>query len=196
MRRNMMGIGLLAGLLAQPAAAWEPLQVVKTYTIEGQTPGELYAAIGRRGPQVGGLGRAIALTHFKLTWQRHYEPRGAACVLAAARPKLTVITTLPKPASRLPADTQRGWDQFIAGVAAHERVHGTLIVAMVRAIETTSVGLTVEADPGCRKIRTELTKRLGVLSEAQRQQSRDFDRLELNAGGGIHQLILRFVNGR
>ena len=40
-----------------------------------------------------------------------------------------------------------------------------------------------------------MTMRLGALSQAQRQQSRDFDRTELSEGGNIHQLILALVNG-
>jgi predicted secreted Zn-dependent protease len=40
-----------------------------------------------------------------------------------------------------------------------------------------------------------MTKRLGALSNAQRQQSRDFDRAELSDGGQVHQLILDLVNG-
>ncbi|MCY1242224.1 hypothetical protein D9M72_551730 [compost metagenome] len=77
----------------------------------------------------------------------------------------------------------------------HELVHGDFIKEMVRAIEGATLGLTVPNDPKCRKIRTEMTKRLGALSQAQRQRSRDFDQVELTDGGNIHQLILRLVNG-
>jgi predicted secreted Zn-dependent protease len=74
-------------------------------------------------------------------------------------------------------------------------VHGEIINEMVKEIETLSVGFSVSGDPECRKIRTELTKRLSELSLAQRQRSRDFDRVELSEGGNIHQLILALVNG-
>ncbi|NRP72490.1 hypothetical protein ILFOPFJJ_03388 [Ensifer psoraleae] len=188
---------LAACVAASPAVAyaeWQAVEKVRTYTIAGETGAELYASIGERGPKVG-LVRAIAHTDFKLTWTRKYEPQGNACVLSSARPKLTITYMLPEPASTLPSGARESWETFIAGVHKHERVHGDFIKDMVRQIEGVSVGLTVPDDPACRKIRTELTKRLGELSLAQRQRSRDFDRVELSDGGNVHQLILKLVNG-
>ncbi|RVI00900.1 DUF922 domain-containing protein, partial [Sinorhizobium meliloti] len=76
-----------------------------------------------------------------------------------------------------------------------ELVHGDFIKEMVSAIEAATVGLTVADDPQCRKIKSEMTKRLGEISRAQRQKSRDFDKAELSDGGNVHQLILNLVNG-
>ncbi|CAG0984869.1 MAG: DUF922 domain-containing protein [Rhizobiaceae bacterium] len=180
---------------ATPAGAeWQAVERVEAYAISGRSGPELYASIGQRGPKLG-ITRVIAHTTFKLTWSRKYEPRGNACVLAEAKPKLVITYTLPKPSADLPAGVRRNWETFFNGVAAHERVHGDFIKAMVREIEAQSVGLTVEGDPGCKKIRTELTGRLAALSQAQRQKSRDFDRVEMSNGGNIHGLILALVNG-
>lgn len=190
---------LLAALFAIPAATahaeWQAVEKVETYAISGKTGPELYASIGERGPKVGGGVRAIAHTDFKLTWQRDYQPRGDACTLVSARPRLIITYKLPKPSGTLPSAIQKNWDVFSAGVHKHEQVHGDHIKDMVRAIEAASIGLTVPNDPGCAKIRTELTKRLSELSLAQRQRSRDFDRVELSDGGNVHQLILDLVNG-
>ena len=181
---------------AIPARAeWQAVEKVETYAISGTTGPELYASIGERGPKVGGGVRAIAHTDFKLTWQRNYQPQGDACTLVSARPRLIITYKLPKPSGKLPTAIQKNWDAFAAGVHRHEQVHGDHIKDMVKAIEAASVGLTVPNDPGCARIRTELTKRLSELSLAQRQRSRDFDRLELSDGGNVHQLILDLVNG-
>ena len=188
---------LLACFTLSPAVAradWKAVEKVQTYAISGKSGPELYASIGERGPKAG-IARAIAQTNFKLTWSRDYQPRGDACVLVSARPKLIITYVLPKPAERLPANIQKNWAVFASGVRDHEKVHGEMIVEMVRQIEAFSVGLSVAGDPGCRKIRTELTKRLSELSLAQRQKSRDFDRTELSEGGNVHQLILNLVNG-
>ncbi|THK39393.1 DUF922 domain-containing protein [Ensifer sp. MPMI2T] len=198
-----MGAAVLSCLLAAcvvalPAIArseWQAVEKVQTYAISGETGAELYASIGERGPKLGPV-RAIAHTDFKLTWTRKYEPQGDACVLSTARPKLTITYMLPRPAKALPEGARENWETFIAGVHKHERVHGDFIKDMVRQIESASVGLTVPDDPTCRKIRTELTKRLGALSLAQRQRSRDFDQVELSDGGNVHQLILKLVNGQ
>nr|WP_230978764.1 DUF922 domain-containing protein [Mesorhizobium composti] len=167
---------------------------VATYPITGKTGEELYVSIGESGPTAGGS-RAIAHTTFDLKWSRKYEKRGSACVLAAAKPWLTITYTVPKPAGRLPDAVHRHWDTFAAGVLAHEKVHGDTIKAMVRTIEGFSVGFTVENDPNCKVIRQELTKRLKAASDTQRQQGRDFDREEFRDGGNMHRLILGLVNG-
>ncbi|NEK55338.1 DUF922 domain-containing protein, partial [Rhizobium leguminosarum] len=41
----------------------------------------------------------------------------------------------------------------------------------------------------------ELTRRLGEISQRQRQRGRDFDKIEMGDGGNIQQLILKLVNG-
>ncbi|KKX27647.1 DUF922 domain-containing protein [Rhizobiaceae bacterium LC148] len=189
---------LVAGFLSLPSIAeaqWQAVEKVSAYAIKGQSGAELYASIGERGPNVG-VGRAIAHTNFKLTWSRKYEPQDdGSCILVSARPNLIITYTLPKPAATLPATVKQDWETFITGVTAHEKVHGEFIIDMVRQIEAVSVGLRADADPDCKKIRTDLTKRLGELSLAQRQRSRDFDKVELSEGGNVHQLILRLVNG-
>ena len=153
-------------------AGWEAVEKVETYAITGKSGAELYASIDERGPKVG-MGRAIAYTNFKLTWSRKYEPQGDACVLVSARPKLIITYTLPKPSGELPAAIRAHWETFITGVRSHELVHGEIIKEMVRGIEANTVGMSVADDPGCRKIRSELTKRLAKLSLAQRQRSRE-----------------------
>jgi predicted secreted Zn-dependent protease len=189
--------GLTAGFLVAgqvSAAEWKAVEREQPYVIQGTTGPDLYASIGERGPQVGGLTRTIAHTTFKLTWTRDYQPRNGGCVLASAKPKLAITYTLPKPASRLAGNVRSNWDLFITGVRDHEKVHGVMIKDMVREIERVSIGLAVENDPNCKKIRQELTRRLAAISQAQRRKSRDFDHVELG-DGNIHQLILRLVNG-
>jgi predicted secreted Zn-dependent protease len=182
-------------LAAAPAHAdWQAVEKKEPYAIQGSTGIELYRSIGERGPKVG-IGRAIAYTTFDLKWSRKYVPENGGCTLASAKPHLTVIYKLPKPAKKLAPATQALWDTFIAGIEAHERVHGQYILEMVKAIEAVSVGLTVADDPGCKKIRVELTAKLKALSEEQRRRGREFDKLEMSQGGNVHRLILALVNG-
>ena len=190
----------LSALLLLAAACWpafaggQVAEKVSTYSISGRTGPELYFSIGENGPVAGGA-RAIAHATFDLKWSRKYEKRGNACVLAAAKPWLTITYTVPKPSGHLPEALQRRWDVFAAGVLAHERVHGDTIKAMVEEIEGFSVGFTVENDPQCSRIRQELTARLKAASDAQRKQGRDFDREEFREGGNMQRLILALVNG-
>nr|WP_244616268.1 DUF922 domain-containing protein [Rhizobium sp. RU20A] len=175
------------------AASWTAKEVVSTYAIDGATGIDLYRSIGEKGPAIGPT-RAIAHTTFKLTWRRDYQRRGRDCVLASAVPKLIITYTLPKPRRALTGAVAARWKTFIDGIAAHERVHGADIVAMVEAIERESVGLTATNDPDCKKIRTDLTERLGRLSNEQRAKSRAFDAVEMSAGGNVQRLILALVD--
>ncbi|WP_088690151.1 DUF922 domain-containing protein [Rhizobium sp. R634] len=197
--RAVFLLGLLAAFFAaMPAAAsgdWQAVEEVRPYSISGKTGAELYESIGANGPKAGVTGRVIAHTTFKLTWTRKYEPQGTACVIVTNRPKLIITYTLPKPAAELPGPVKSSWEVFRSGVEAHERVHGDTIKEMVKEIETMSIGLTVADDPGCKKIRIELTRRLGEISARQRQRGRDFDKVEMGDGGNIQQLILKLVNG-
>jgi predicted secreted Zn-dependent protease len=189
---------LLSACLLSTAAApaeWQAKEQVQPYAISGRTAAELYFSIGENGPKAG-IGRAIAYTDFKLTWQRDYRPRDGGCTLVTARPNLTVIYTLPRPKGALPAGLQANWDRFAAGIAAHEKVHGDFIKDMVREIEAATVGLHEAADPGCTRIRATLKRLLSDISQRQRQRSREFDRKELSEGGNVHQLVLSFVNAR
>jgi predicted secreted Zn-dependent protease len=189
---------LAACLAATPATAraeWKPVEKIEPYSIAGKSGPELYASIGERGPKAG-IGRAIALTNFKLTWSRDYRPQpDGGCTLVTARPKLIISYHLPKPAEKLSEPIATNWQTFIDGVRRHERVHGEMIVAMVKEIEAFTVGLSVPEDPNCRKIRARMTERLAQISQTQRQKSRDFDRVELSDGGAVHQLVLNLVNG-
>jgi predicted secreted Zn-dependent protease len=193
--RSCLLAACLAALPAAARAEWKPVEKEAPYSIAGRTGPDLYASIGERGPRAGN-GRAIAFTDFKLTWQRDYRPQpDGACTLVSARPKLIISYHLPKPSDKLPEPVATNWKVFIDGVRRHEKLHGEMIVAMVREIEDFTVGLTVPDDPKCRKIRARITERLAQISQAQRQKSRDFDRVELSDGGNVHRLILGLVNG-
>ena len=125
-----------------------------------------------------------------------YERQGNACTITVNRPKLIITYTLPRLKTKLSGALKGRWDTFVAGVTAHEKVHGDFIRDMVREIEAASVGMTVENDPNCRKIRPQLQAKLGELSDAQRARSRAFDAVELTDGGNVHQLILQLVDPR
>ena len=189
---------LMAVLAATPAFAqggWKPVERIEHYRISGRSGIELYRSIGEKGPVIG-IGRAVAYTDFKLLWSRDYRPQAdGSCKLVTARPNLTITYRLPKASENLPEPTRRAWQAFLAGITAHEKVHGDIIVDMVRQIEAVSVGLSAPGDPDCKKVRQALQGKLGPLSQAQRQRGRDFDRDEMRNGGNIHQLIRALVEG-
>ena len=194
---NLFSLAVLASLLAvaSPACAeWKHVDRVETYAISGSSGAALYESIGANGPQLGST-RVVAYTTFDLKWSRDYRPSGGGCTLVKAKPHLIIITKLPKPSAKLPAATAATWKTFIDGIRAHEAVHGQHMIEMTKAIEAYSVGLRVENDPNCTKIRAVLTERLAELSKEQRRRSNAFDKVEMSQGGNVHRLILALVNG-
>lgn len=196
----VVAYSLLAGTLlvssAGSALAFTPVEQVKNYAVMGQSGSELYASIGARGPVISDGRRTIAHTTFKLTWQRDYRPQAdGGCVLARAKPKLIITYTLPKPQGSMPAEVASNWKQFADGLAAHEKIHGQQIIAMVEKIETFSTGLRAEADAKCQKVRAALQAQLKIISDERVALSRDFDRIEMGAGGNIQKLVFKLVKG-
>lgn len=192
LNRLLFTILAFAGL-ATPAFAWVPVEQIKTYPISGKTGAGLYRSIGVEGPVISGGRRTIAHTTFKLTWRRNYQNKNGNCVLASARPKLTIIYTLPKPRGALSDSVAAGWKRFYDGIAAHERVHGEHIIAMVKAIKAVSTGLSAQNDADCNKVRAKLQTHLKRLSNWQRQSGRDFDKKDMGSGGSIPQLVLGLI---
>lgn len=195
-RSTLLCALLLAALPASAAESWAPVYRTVTYPVDGGSGIALYESIGHRGPVIGkGKIRAIAHTGFRLTWTRKYEVIDGACVLTVAVPKLVITTTLPKARQKLDGPVAENFNRFVAGIAAHERQHGVLIETMTRKIEAATRGLSIANDPGCVKIRQEMTRRLGALSNEQQQLSNAFDATEMAPGGTIEKLVLALVNG-
>ncbi|MFZ2102837.1 MAG: DUF922 domain-containing protein [Oricola sp.] len=195
--KNPLSISLVALLLAAlPARADIVAREVETaYPVSGATGAALYASIGERGPNIrDGAARAIAHTVFDLKWHRDYEPDGSACVLAAAKPFLTITTTLPKPAQTLPPDVAARWRVFIAGIRAHEAVHGEFIRDMARDIAAATIGFRQENDPGCKQIRKAVVAPIQAAFDRYKARNAAFEQAEMAPGGPVRRLILDLVN--
>ncbi|MFC3317041.1 DUF922 domain-containing Zn-dependent protease [Rhizobium rosettiformans] len=194
--RSTVFAGFLFALgMALPVSAqeWQPTEKIEHYKVNGTSPMALYQSIGERGPKLS-LGRVIAHTTFKLTWQRDYQQQGAACVLATAKPKLVITHTLPKPAQKLPADVAAKWETFYDGIVEHEKLHGQFMKDLTQQIQDVSIGLRDENDPGCKKVRAALQAQLKPISDAHVARHSEYDQVEMSPGGAVHQLILAFLN--
>jgi len=115
---------LLSALLAPSAQAadWKPAEQIKTYAVTGNSGAALYDSIGERGPMAGV--QAIAHTTFKLTWRREYRPQpDGACVLATARPNLTIGEAAGRRRGELENLHQRSGNPRAGAWRAHRR-HG------------------------------------------------------------------------
>lgn len=193
----MRAPAVLALLLAALPASAEIRagHVEKTYAIAGATGRALYESIGERGPRLrGGAASAVAKTEFDLKWHRDYRRDGDACVLAAAKPFLTITTTLPKPAQKLPPDTAARWRVFIAGIRAHEAVHGGYVAEMAQEIYDATVGFRQESDPGCKAIRQAVVAPIKAAFDRYKARNAAFEQSEMANGGPVQRLILDLIH--
>jgi len=192
--RQLIAI-LALSFLSAPAHAGIRAKIVETtYAISGNTGKALYASIGQRGPRLrGGASSAVAKTDFDLRWGRDYVREGNACVLKAARPFLTVTYTLPEPAEPLPPGTAARWRVFIAGIRAHEAVHGRYVEEMAQEIYDSTVGFRQENDPGCKAIRDAIQAPLKAAYARYKAKNRAFEQSEMAIGGNIRQLIADLI---
>ncbi|WP_310013888.1 DUF922 domain-containing Zn-dependent protease [Brucella pseudogrignonensis] len=194
----MAVFGIVFGVLisgqAQAEDDWKAVEIIKPYAISGRTGPELYQSIGQKGPRIG-IARVIAHTTYVLTWDRKFDNSNNGCTIVSAKPKLKITYTLPKPSQKLSSPVKENWEQFYEGIYKHELVHGETAKDMTREIVRTTVGLSIPNDPKCQKMRRELIDRINALVAVQRQQGRDFDRVEMGSGGNVEQLVLSLVNG-
>ncbi|MCR9124325.1 MAG: DUF922 domain-containing protein [Phyllobacteriaceae bacterium] len=188
----IVAAALTLGALPARAVDWTATERTVHYAIDGSTGMALYQSIGQNGPVVS-LRRAIALTEYELLWGRDYVPDGTACRLAEVRPFLTITYRLPRPRGALDGGTQARWSTFIAGITAHEHVHGALMRGMVDDIIGQTLGLVVADDPGCQKIRAEVERRVIAAHARYKAKNRAFEQSEMAPGGNVQQLVLGLV---
>lgn len=183
----------LATTISAQAADWKANESTKHYSVSGSTGADLYKSIGQKGPTINMGTRTIAVTNWDLKWRRDYQPKGNACELVSALPFVTITYTLPKPSQKLSGATAQKWQTFAAGIKAHEEVHGDLVKKLARGIIGATVGLRVENDKACKKIRDEVLTRVGAEFARYKTDNRAFEQNEMRRGGNIEQLVLGLV---
>ena len=75
------------------------------------------------------------------------------------------------------------------GVVKHEETHGSIARKMVRAAESSIVGLRVANDPACRKARTEAKRRVERIYAQYERRQNLFDLKEHGEGGNVEGLV-------
>jgi predicted secreted Zn-dependent protease len=200
MREAAWGLLLIAGLCA--GAAGEAYAGVKTtvqtthYVIAGKTGAALLDAMDRRGPKHGLLTRAIAQTRYTIAWKMEWGETRAACRVKRADGTLAVIYTYPKVSGPVSRAMQRKWDRFLAGVTKHEKMHGLIARQMVDEAQRSIGKLAIRNDPGCRKSRREVTRRVDAVYAKYEKRQVGYDEREHREGGPVEALIDALVAER
>ena len=200
MRKALWGLLLIAGLSA--GAPGDASAGVKTtvetqhYVISGRTGAALLDAMDRRGPKHGFLTRAIAQTSYTIAWKMEWGETRAACRVKRADGELAIIYTYPKVGGQVSRTVQRKWDRFLAGVTKHEKMHGLIAQQMVNEAQRSIGKLTIRNDPGCRKSRKEVSRRVDAIYAKYEKKQVDYDEREHREGGPVEALIDALVQER
>jgi predicted secreted Zn-dependent protease len=116
---------------AKPSAATK----YKFYTITGDTPAEIYAAMIKRGPDVNGV-NAYAST-LATSSQSGRLMQGKTCKVQDYHFKIDFVINLPKLRSEaaLTGPTKVKWAEFKAFLKSHEETHRSIWLGCAQALE-------------------------------------------------------------
>ena len=113
--------------------------------------------------------------------------------MSRADARIAITYTYPKAAGDLSPEMRRRWARFLDGVRKHEETHGRLAAQMVRAAERSIDGLSIKNDPGCRKARKEVKRRVAEIYADYEDRQMRFDSREHGDAGNVEGLIRGLV---
>jgi predicted secreted Zn-dependent protease len=134
---GVLGVAVFAVMVGQ---AWaNPIEKTKYkfYPISGNTPGEIYSAMIRRGPDVNGV-NAYASTSATSAQSGRMVLQGQSCHVDGYKFSIDFIINLPKlqNESALRGATASKWGQFKSFLKTHEETHRSIWMACARKLET------------------------------------------------------------
>jgi predicted secreted Zn-dependent protease len=180
--------GACVAVAGEAAAGVKVSEKTRSYEVAGKTGAALLAAMDRRGPKHGFLTRAIAQTRYSVSWTIEWGETSTACRVKSIDGELDIIYTYPE-VQGLPLALDRRWDRFLAGVKKHEKMHGDMARQMAKAVEKSVAKLSVGNDPGCRKARAEVKRRMTAIYADYEARQIKFDAREHRDGGKVEGLI-------
>jgi predicted secreted Zn-dependent protease len=137
--RNL-GLLSLAVLAVMATQTWaRPIEKTKYkfYPISGNTPGEIYSAMIRRGPDVNGV-NAYASTSATSAQSGRMVLQGKSCRVDGYKFSIDFIINLPKLKNEaaLTGATASRWSQFKSFLKTHEETHRSIWMGCARKLET------------------------------------------------------------
>jgi predicted secreted Zn-dependent protease len=138
MRKSVV-VGLaVTAVLSSPLAA-RPLEKTnyKYYVIKGDSPGEIYTSMIRRGPDVNGV-NAYASTSAVSSQNGKLIQQGKSCRIDDYKFNINFTINLPKLKNEnaLAGQTSAKWGQFKSFLKTHEETHRSIWLACAKTLET------------------------------------------------------------
>jgi len=167
-----------AGLmLAACTSIGERTQIsVGYYTVKGETFSELDRQIALHGPNVAGVGKALAATSIRMIPDVRFALSRGECRITRARINVKARVTLPRHANikRAERELQKAWNSLEEYARLHETVH--VAIADKYALRAENRILRLKPQENCTIMRTKIME---ISSEIFKQH--DLEQLKFDA---------------
>jgi predicted secreted Zn-dependent protease len=166
---------LLTSLVVLPLPVLaEPTQSTKYkyYSINGDTPGDIYMAMVRRGPDVNGV-NAYAST-LATTSQSGRLMLGKSCRIDGYKVKIDFVINLPRLSKEgaLGGSTKTQWNKFKSFLKTHEETHRSIWLGCARSLEARIAKLS---SPSCAALDKEANRLFATMRAECQKKHAAFD---------------------
>lgn len=171
----MLFVGFLASLASCTSVGERTTVSIAYYTVSGETFGDLDRDIKLHGPNVTGVGKALASTDLRMLPDIQYQYKGGKCAVANARINVKARVTLPRHRNeqRLKEDLARAWDNLEEYARLHEAVH--LAIADRYALKIEDALKALFPRETCKQIRNDVEEEFSVLFKEHHAEQLQFD---------------------
>jgi predicted secreted Zn-dependent protease len=169
----------LSSVLSPSFAEAKPRTIYKTYTIAGNTAGEVLVSMIRRGPTVGGV-KAYATTLADFSQRGEMVSNAKSCRVRSYQfiGKFTITTPRLQNERALQGSSRAAWETFSRFLKRHEETHRALWLQCGAAHEAQALKLT---GPNCRVVEAKARKLWEKTRNACRRKHEAFDAAEQRA---------------
>lgn len=168
----------LAFVSACTAFGERTLVSVGYYTVSGDTFSELDQEIKLHGPNVLGVGDALASTDLKMVPDIRYARSFGGCEISKARIRVNARVTLPRHSNEknLKADLANAWTNLSEYARIHEAVH--LVIADRYALKIEDAVNALDARDNCETLRADVESEFSRLFDEHHKEQLAFDASE------------------
>lgn len=168
-------LAVFALLAACTAVGERTVVSVGYYTVSGDTFGELDKNIKLHGPNVTGVGKALASTDLRMIPDIRYEKTSNGCEVSHARMNVKARVTLPRHSNekKLKKDLAKAWSNLEEYARVHEAVH--LAIADRYALIMEDAITALKGRETCKLMRKDVQATFSKLFDKHHEEQLQFD---------------------
>ena len=176
--KSIFFVCLVGGLAACTAVGERTVVSVGYYSVAGETFEELDQDIQLHGPNVLGVGKALASTDLRILPRIQYSSSRNDCKISAARVNVTARVTLPRHRNEraLKQELANAWNNLKEYAKVHEAVH--VAIADRYALKMEDALLALKPSNNCIAMREIARVTFSDLFKQHHQEQLAFDESE------------------